>query len=176
LRYYPFASLGSHAEAIAGKLDSRVVRFIVALEVGQGCWMRCGGSAPVDYVLVVRRAHAKGDVVYQLRFMDAKHRTMKADAVDSAVVTTMAAMQEKAKAVHGGMARELRSLRTDASVEDYDPSHFLLFTNDPRAGDADDGCVGPRNFDWCPWTTLLYADVIVSCSEVEDSASASQTS
>jgi hypothetical protein len=148
-RYNPFDSLTSHEEAAKGPMCPEVVAGFNSINDGEALWFYCGGSAPIDFILMV-----KYGTKVELRFMDAKHCSVQGQQMDLRNNTKME-MQGKAKMVHAGMKRELDKIQVKGKfvVSDYKSSHLLLITNTPS---EEGGVLNPKNFNWEPWTTLLY--------------------
>ena len=136
--YLPFAKHTNHEDACNGRIFERVLSLVRKLKKDCGVWMCFGGEAPVDYMLFVRREGNRMEV----RYGDAKHHKDDLPSHHSDVVA-------KARMVHAGLERELSE--HGLSLEKFDKSHVLLFTNVPT-----DDAVSPNTFCWSPWTPFLF--------------------
>ena len=136
--YLPFEKLTNHEDACKGPIFEGVLSPVMELHQDCAAWMRFGGEAPVDYMLFVRREGNRMEV----RYGDAKHHK---DGVPSQQRDVVA----KARMVHAGLKRELR--KHGLSLEKFDKSHVLLFTNVPT-----EEAVSPKTFCWSPWTPFVF--------------------
>ena len=145
--YQPFHPADNYKSACAGELSADVSELIDLLtEESTAVWMCCGGSAPIDYILVVRTKQGK----FELRFMDAKHKSrvteLPSDERQSMIV--------KAKMVHGGLAHGIEKLLVGTVVAPFEDDHLLIVSNVDRA--AVD--LSPATFDWHPWSKMMFLE------------------
>ena len=138
--YLPFATHTNHEDACNGPIFEDVLSRILKLKKGCAWWVRFGGEASVDYMLFVRREGNRMEV----RFGDAKHHKDDLPSQQRDVVA-------KAELVHAGLKRELG--KHGLSLEKFDKSHVLLFTNVPT-----EEAVSPNTFCWSPWRRFLFQD------------------
>jgi hypothetical protein len=103
--YNPTSATAGHSEMPQSNLVEDFVepllRMSQSAEPG-AAWFWCGGTAPIDFILIVTEPPELpgGPATLQLRFADAKH-TNKDDTKDqSGVGQLILEMQEKAKLVH----------------------------------------------------------------------------
>ena len=129
-------------KACKRRLFEGVLSRILNLQKDCGCWMRFGGEAPVDYMLFVRREGNRMEV----RYGDAKHH---ASRDNNGLRSEQHAVVAKAKMVHAGLKKQLR--KHGLSLEKFDKSHVLLFTNVPT-----EEAVSPNTFCWSPWTPFVF--------------------
>lgn len=143
--YHPFKLHGNHkASCEKAELSDKAKKRLQESLGGKGCqgaWMRCGGSAPIDFILVVR----EGNTI-KLRYMDAKHTQTGTASLGSDK------MQEKVRMVHAGMVEALVGLFPPCVVERFEPAHFVIITNDATRHDA----ISPATFKWHPWSDVLF--------------------
>jgi hypothetical protein len=128
-----------------GSLSEEFNRTVSALTVGQGIWFHCGGSAAIDFILVVRTTVNS----YCLRFLDAKHVTL---------MKRTSRVPNSAELEHAAISRKLlvhfQSLeRTTTTVESFSASHVLVLTNNPS---IQPNTLSPETFKWDPWTGILF--------------------
>ena len=140
---YTDPTIGLHASFLT-ELESLAKQPPTANSEGFLCW--CRGSAPIDFILVVRYCGR-----FELRFLDAKHTTKSSNtkaAVDSAEVREIKA---KAKQLHNGIVSKLPP-HLQACVDGFCPEHAAVITNDPTCTLA----ISPTTFQWEPWTSMLF--------------------
>ena len=161
-------------DACNGPIFEDVLSRILNLQKDCGVWMRFGGEAPVFVRREGNRMEVRyGDAKhYTLRKKDpkAEPRNCLAAASCKGVTpydaslwkcalampntasheTTMACdLVAKARMVHAGLKKQLR--KHGLSLEKFDKSHVLLFTNVPT-----EEAVSPKTFCWSPWTPFVF--------------------
>jgi hypothetical protein len=117
-------------------------------KISEAAWFWCGGSAPIDFILVftLPPTSPKGSATLHLRFADAKHSN-----TDHWGSADLAEMEAKAKKLHQAVAKGLRRAKVTLAVAPFDKRHLMLCYN--REGSA---MLSPSTFTWEPWSPLLF--------------------
>ena len=117
---------------------------------GDTILMQCGGSAPLDFILVtLEEKNAKKTL--QIRYADAKFTkrpTMKN-------MNELDEMTKKAQQLHTAL-QKIFSKRQEYTVPEWNDTNFLLITNSTLEGER---VMSPGTTNWEPMTTLLYRSV-----------------
>ena len=152
---HPFAQWGKFLEAVAGPLSEEAKELISELQPGQAAWFRCGGSAPLDYVLVARHP-SNGS--FSIRFADAKHHNGVEEAGADLEQEPAGVRQLRVKAlqVFAGLQREMRKvLKHKVTLEAFADHHVLIVAS--RESRQDVNALSPSTFQWHPWSAFLFA-------------------
>ena len=140
--YQPFDKHTTHENACNGKLSTEFLEQFERAD-GKAVFMQCGGSAPIDYILLYPLG--KGNE-WGAWFGDAKH------SVHLTTTYSYTDLKLKAQMVFDGLQRELTKL--NPAIKLVGPPQCYVVTNCPG---KERYIIGPDTFQWVPWTTIAYA-------------------
>ena len=156
---HPFESAGNLLPAMRGTMSRRVRTLLRELQPGQALWLRCGASAPFDFILIVRLA----DGSLTIRFADAKHHDVSDDVPLTADVKPrcrdqepgpVAELVESARQVHEHFTSLIQT-ELGFSVNAFAAHHVMIVTNQSSRGQVI--ALSPSSFEWHPWSDFLFA-------------------
>ena len=138
-------------------LLGEVKKILACLHKGEAVWLRCGGRAPIDFILI----HREDETTVNIRFMDSKHKT---NPDDNRIRYIRDEMLAKAKMAYDGLSRAItgsldpksKTIIEGVTVSPFDESHLLLITN---ANSLED--ISPATFEWHPWSLVLFFEGVI---------------
>ena len=145
-RYNPFVGSVTQEEACKGDLTTEVEGYLAHLRKGEAVWLRCGGRAPIDLILI----HREDKKTVNIRFMDSKHSTY---ADGRWIQSSREEMLDKAKMVYDGLSSKIPLILKGTTVSPFHKSHLVLISNTQSRED-----LSPATFKWHPWSQLLFLD------------------
>ena len=169
--FHPFDGCSTHASAYAGELSADFAKqFDDARHGKHALWYCCGGSAPIDFLLLYPVSLSKDEEVWRLWMCDARHK----ENPSTPTANWWPEMHEKAKQMHEALAEKLAALaKRDAEGEKHRPVKLVLhkqwqlrlITNarNPPSPPAQSwpgqiAIIDRSSFKLEPWTAMLFDD------------------
>ena len=159
--FHPFDGCNTHVTALAGPLSADFAQqFSHALASSRALWYHCGGSAPIDFLLL----YPVGNRIWRLWMCDARH---KADPSAKAG-NWWPEMCDKAEKLHQALARELAKPQ-HGSVRLHAQWQLRIITNAQRPPPAPPesqqswprqlALIDRDSLQLEPWSAMLFDDL-----------------